>query len=414
MDDDVAALFRELADAQDAHVSRTVVPRAAAVSLALLVKKRQEEKPKEKQSETPFFLSFAGSGGSEIVSFARAQEECRAVLERKGKVDSQEIPALLGLDGDPAAAQAVLESVLRVDKGRFVRSSFGAVLSKPFVERLARETALSLLENGGELRLGPQADRLGVEAEFLRAVVVRPRLGSVIPGWLQDSGDARQAVLFTDTFVDRHRATVRGLMTSLTRPTPLLPLVREFSLEPALFAEQARALIADGDIRGSISGGSGGVLGVFASDSVFVPRSYSDACNAWADSTFSLNGVLEFASVADVFGCTDAAQFCAERFAASRTPESWDATSPVCLDSACVSAVVVNSIRDTFAELPRGDLPWLAVSDVVQQVIPTGFSYKCPCPPSPIPGTIFGLHQLTFFSSRSFFQRRLLRTKRCL
>jgi hypothetical protein len=66
------------------------------------------------------------------------------------------------------------------------------------------------LNETGEVTISDMAKRFGLTSEFIQQVVEK-RLGKIIQGKLEND------TIYTDAFVERHTAKIRGIFTALTR-----------------------------------------------------------------------------------------------------------------------------------------------------------------------------------------------------
>lgn len=41
-------------------------------------------------------------------------------------------------------------------------------------------------------------------------------------------------IIYTDNYIERHKATVRGIFSGITKPTPVIPLLSSFQLQEDL------------------------------------------------------------------------------------------------------------------------------------------------------------------------------------
>lgn len=67
---------------------------------------------------------------------------------------------------------------------------------------------------------------------FFHEQVIVDRLGTIIQGQ-QDTNDP--TVIFTDAFVARHKAHIRGVLSAITRPTQVSAILAQHGFQQRLF-----------------------------------------------------------------------------------------------------------------------------------------------------------------------------------
>jgi hypothetical protein len=83
------------------------------------------------------------------------------------------------------------------------------------------------LQDAGQLTITSQASKYNLPADLLQQIV-EARLGTLCHGQLKNGE------LYTEAFVTRHNARVRGAFTGLTRPTPFRTVVQQFQFQDSL------------------------------------------------------------------------------------------------------------------------------------------------------------------------------------
>jgi len=126
-----------------------------------------------------------------------------------------------GLNVSLGVIEARVAELTRQDKrihnvlGQLITSNYLDTLCEDLNEKLAQDGMISLSE------LSKTSDLPG---EFLQEQVER-RLGKVIHG-KQDQDDP--SLIFTETFVRRNTARIRGKLSAITKPTPINQILIKF------------------------------------------------------------------------------------------------------------------------------------------------------------------------------------------
>lgn len=94
------------------------------------------------------------------------------------------------------------------------------------------------------------AQRFSLPATYLRTIIEN-KIDMLPNAHLQGN------MLYTDSFVRRHKARVRGLLSAVTGPTPLQTVQSKFALLDTLTHTQVKELIAERQLAGTLKGASG-------------------------------------------------------------------------------------------------------------------------------------------------------------
>lgn len=201
-----------------------------------------------------------------------------------------------------SVVEARVNDLLKQDKtlhqvlGQIVTSSYLDTLAEELDEKLSQDGLISISE------LSKTHDLPG---DFLQEQLSK-RLGRLIHG-RQDDQDP--TLIYTETFVRRNTARVRGILSGVTKPTPINPIISKFSnkIPEKLFFNIVDRLLSSKRIDGIISGGGS------SRSSYFIPSAYSRAQIQWIEGFMNGNGYVDL-DAALRLGISDPKAFISKRY----------------------------------------------------------------------------------------------------
>ncbi|XP_068237090.1 E3 UFM1-protein ligase 1 [Palaemon carinicauda] len=196
-----------------------------------------------------------------------------------GRVDITDLVDVLSVDYNVIAKQAT--ALASSDSS--IRLVMGQLISKYYMDSIAEEIN-EKLQQEGTTSITYLVKHYDLPEEFISEIVVR-RLGTIIQGQM-DSQDT--SVIYTEAFVTRHRAHVRGVLSAITRPTQVASLLSQHGFQETLFFSVAEKLIETGRIPGILTGNQQ------VHRAIYIPNIYSQTQNDWVDNFWKQNGYLEF------------------------------------------------------------------------------------------------------------------------
>ena len=107
-------------------------------------------------------------------------------------------------------------------------------------------------------------------------------MGRVIFG-KQDSANPR--LFYTQNFISRCKAKIRGALYAITKPTPVSAILAQSGIQERMFF----SLINDINVTGSLTSRSVGAQ--------YIPHIYTKTQAEWVKNFFNQNGYLEYESV---------------------------------------------------------------------------------------------------------------------
>uniref|UniRef100_Q8CCJ3-1 Isoform 2 of E3 UFM1-protein ligase 1 n=1 Tax=Mus musculus TaxID=10090 RepID=Q8CCJ3-1 len=184
---------------------------------------------------------------------------------------------------------------------KHVQMVLGQLIDENYLDQLSEEVNDKLQESG-QVTVSELCKAYDLPGDFLTQALTQ-RLGRIINGHLDLDN---RGVIFTEAFVARHKARIRGLFSAITRPTPVNSLVSKYGFQEQLLYSVLEDLVSTGRLRGTVVGGR-------QDKAVFVPDIYSRTQSTWVDSFFRQNGYLEFDALSRL-GIPDAVNYIKKRY----------------------------------------------------------------------------------------------------
>uniref|UniRef100_A0A5F8AJP8 E3 UFM1-protein ligase 1 n=1 Tax=Macaca mulatta TaxID=9544 RepID=A0A5F8AJP8_MACMU len=197
-----------------------------------------------------------------------------------------------------------------------------------YLDRLAEEVNDKLQESG-QVTISELCKTYDLPGNFLTQALTQ-RLGRIISGHIDLDN---RGVIFTEAFVARHKARIRGLFSAITRPTAVNSLISKYGFQEQLLYSVLEELVNSGRLRGTVVGGR-------QDKAVFVPDIYSRTQSTWVDSFFRQNGYLEFDALSRL-GIPDAVSYIKKRY---------KTTQLLFLKAACVGQGLVDQVEASVEE----------------------------------------------------------------
>ena len=150
-----------------------------------------------------------------------------------GRITFQELFSVLNLDESTIERNA--RELVQEDRTLSIISS-NTIISESYCDKVAEEINESLQE-AGQLKVTELASRFALPLDILLNIIkfrlisenATSRFKKVIKGRLESP------LLFTENFVSRHTAILRGILSSITVPTLLHQITQKFDFDESLF-----------------------------------------------------------------------------------------------------------------------------------------------------------------------------------
>ncbi|KAK7870281.1 hypothetical protein R5R35_001007 [Gryllus longicercus] len=198
-----------------------------------------------------------------------------------GRVDIVELSKILNVDLSHISAQ-----VIQIEnQNKNVKLVLGQLLGKSYINRVIQEINEKLMLQG-QITVSELTRQYDLPPEFLLSLI-EENLGKSIHG-KQDATDRQ--VFFTDAFLHRNKACLRGALMAATCPTSVAHLLSQSGVQQRIFSCIIDSLLERKQVPGVITGSQSG-------NSLYIPSVYSKAQNDWINNFYRQNGYLEYDSL---------------------------------------------------------------------------------------------------------------------
>ncbi|GFR97363.1 E3 UFM1-protein ligase 1-like [Elysia marginata] len=222
----------------------------------------------------------------------------------------------------------------------------GQLISNVYRDHLAEEIN-DLLQEKGHVTIVGLTQTHDLPADFIREVIDK-YLGKKIKGQI-DNYD--RDVIFTDAFVARMKAQIRGAFSAVTVPTTIGPIRQAIGCKEHLFHTILEDLISSKRLAGSVSGSR-------QDKSQFLPEIYTRAQSEWIDSFYKQNDYLEYDALTRL-GISDPKGYIKKRFKSEQL---------VFLSSCCVGPGISEQVQYSVDEaLNTGT--WVDIKTVLPSIL---------------------------------------------
>uniref|UniRef100_A0A6B2EII5 E3 UFM1-protein ligase 1 homolog n=1 Tax=Phlebotomus kandelakii TaxID=1109342 RepID=A0A6B2EII5_9DIPT len=205
-----------------------------------------------------------------------------------GRVNLTEVSKTLNVDFNKVTG--IANRITQRNKD--IHLILGQLINDDYLQRLAVEVNEKLIQSG-EISAAILAEQYDLPADFILQKIIEPNLGRTIHG-KRDSSDAK--VFFTQTYISRCKAKIRGALAALSRPTPISSILGQCKLKEKIFYSLIDEISFDGSVTSKMSGAQ------------YIPNVYKKAQNEWVTSLFKQNGYVQHDTLSH-FGISDAKTF---------------------------------------------------------------------------------------------------------
>uniref|UniRef100_A0A8D2JEM5 E3 UFM1-protein ligase 1 n=1 Tax=Sciurus vulgaris TaxID=55149 RepID=A0A8D2JEM5_SCIVU len=263
--------------------------------------------------------------GKEYITPAQISKEMRDELHvRGGRVNIVDLQQVINVD--LIHIENRIGDIVKSEK--HVQLVLGQLIDDNYLDRLAEEVNDKLQESG-QVTISELCKTYDLPGNFLTQALTQ-RLGRIINGHIDLDN---RGVIFTEAFIARHKARIRGLFSAITRPTAVNSLISKYGFQEQLLYSVLEELVNNGRLRGTVVGGR-------QDKAVFVPDIYSRTQSTWVDSFFRQNGYLEFDALSRL-GIPDAVSYIKKRY---------KTTQLLFLKAACVGQGLVDQVEASVEE----------------------------------------------------------------
>ncbi|XP_066468920.1 E3 UFM1-protein ligase 1 [Tiliqua scincoides] len=310
--EEILKLSQQFQSAQFAQATQRLSERNCIEIVAKLIA--------EKQLEVVHTLD-----GKEYITPAQISREIRDELHvRAGRVNIVDLQQVVNVDLLHIENRA--NDIVRSD--RTIQLVLGQLIDESYLDQVAEETNDKLQETG-QVKISELCKVYDLPGDFLKQAL-SVRLGKIINGKIDQDN---QGVIFTEAFVTRHRALIRGLFSAITRPTPVINLIARHGFQEHLLYSVLEELVNTGRLKGTVVGGR-------QDKAVFIPDIYARTQSNWVDSFFKQNGYLEFDTLLRL-GIPDPVNYIKKRYKSSQL---------LFLKTSCVGQEIVDQVEASVDE----------------------------------------------------------------
>lgn len=263
--------------------------------------------------------------GKEYITPAQISREIRDELYvHGGRINIVDLQQIINVDWVHVESRA--SDIAKTDKG--VQMVLGQLIDNTYLDRLAEEVN-DKLQEAGLITLAELCKSYDLPGDFLSEELSK-RLGSLLQG---EMDPYNRGVIFTQAFVARHKARIRGLFSAITRPTPVSSMIAAFGFQEHLLYSVLEELVQSGRLQGSVVGGR-------QDKAVYIPDIYARTQNSWVDSFLQQNGYLEFDALVRL-GIPDPSSYIKKRYKSNKL---------LFLRAACVGQALVDQVEASVEE----------------------------------------------------------------
>ncbi|XP_015597629.1 E3 UFM1-protein ligase 1 homolog [Cephus cinctus] len=267
---------------------------------------------------------FTNDGKEYVTPHHLGKEIKDELFVHGGRISLVELAKILNVD--LSQISKVAADIERHDKG--VRLVLGQLIDKNYIIKIAGEIN-DKLNQLGYVNISELTLQYDLPADFLQSTIEK-ELGKTVFG-RQDMQDPR--IFYTEGYVARNKAKVRGALSAITKPTPLSAILGQCAVPERIFFSILDYLQEVKQIPGVVTGKQGG-------NGIYVPSIYSKSQNEWVDNFYKQNGYLEYDALSRL-GISDPQSFVKRHFVNE---------SLILLDSVAVGATVIDQVEANVEE----------------------------------------------------------------
>lgn len=242
-------------------------------------------------------IIFTNDGKEYVTPNQLVTEMKDELIVNGGRINITDLAKVLNVDLNHITQR--VSELLKQD--RTIALVGGQLIDQTYKTHLAEEIN-EILNQQGQISVGQLTNQYDLPTEFLQEVVEK-NLGKIIRA-KQDRQDPK--VFFTEAFVARNLAAIRGALIGTMKPTPVNTLLNLCGVEDHLFFSLVDKLMFLKQVPGTLSGKQ-------ISSSMYVPSIYSKSQSIWVDNFYKQNGYLEYDALAQV-GISDGQSFVRKHF----------------------------------------------------------------------------------------------------
>ncbi|XP_037875240.1 E3 UFM1-protein ligase 1 homolog [Bombyx mori] len=216
---------------------------------------------------------FTNDGKEYLTSLQLIKEMKDELYVHGGRINTVDLAKELNVDFNH-----ITTHIPEIVKGKDVQLISGYLITNYYLEKIAREVN-EKLQLQGYISVGELTLHYDLPADLIQHSVLEKFLGKIIIG-KQDPSEPR--TFYTDEYITRTKAKIRGALMGLLKPTPIAVIVNHCNLSDRLFLSLFDQLNAPGVLTGKQAG------------AIYVPSSYTKSQNDWVINFYKQNNYLEY------------------------------------------------------------------------------------------------------------------------
>ncbi|XP_016969000.1 E3 UFM1-protein ligase 1 homolog [Drosophila rhopaloa] len=260
----------------------------------------------------------------------------RANLVEVSKTLNVDLSRIVGLAERIAAENPSIHLVL------------GQLIDEDYISHIAQEINEKLALRG-EISISELASQFDLPSDFLQHDVVEKHLGRIIKG-RQDATNPR--VFFTQAYIQRCKAKIRGALSAITRPTNVAVILQQIGVQEKIFHSLLDEIAPAGQVTSKLA------------NSQYVPHIYAKTQADWVNSFYKQNSFLEYDAIQKL-GISDAKSYIRKQF----PNEEFLFLKRVALGARLVELTVVTALNECSATKQYLDLSTILPSNLSEEDI---------------------------------------------
>ncbi|KAG8269079.1 E3 UFM1-protein ligase 1 [Homalodisca vitripennis] len=258
-----------------------------------------------------------------------------------GRINLVELSKVLNVDLAQITVKA--NEIERADTG--CQLVLGQLIDRNYTKHIAEEINERLTQQG-QVSIADLTRQYDLPSDFLQSVVEK-QLGKVIFA-KQDKQDHR--LFFTDAFVARNKAIVRGALVAATRPISITAVLNQCGISERTFFSVIDSLLESKEVAGTLTSRQGGTA-------TFIPHVYSKAQSEWVNNFYKQNGYIEYSAL-NRLGISDAQSFVKRQFSGEKL---------VMLPSCAVGKQLLDQVEGSLEDAITS-LSWIDIMSILPSI----------------------------------------------
>lgn len=266
-----------------------------------------------------------------------------------GRVNLVELTQILNVDLSHVNGIAETLSIERPE----IHVILGQLVDDNYLQRIAIEINEKLSQDG-EINVSDLTVQFDLPSDFLLSNVMEKYIGKLIRA-RQDSSDPR--IFFTQNYINRCKAKIRGALAALTRPTSVHHILQQIGVQERIFHSLVHEVSPAGVVTSKQLGAQ------------YIPNIYTRNQTEWIESFYRQNGYLEYDAV-NRLGVSDAKNFIKRHFVNEKLTY---------LSKCCVGTRIIDQIESSLDEsISSGSyldaatiLPSIMAQEDIEQLLAT-------------------------------------------